>query len=226
LVTLNVMHRTYAQLLWPLDYAQAAPPLFLWIERWIYLHWGFGEDQLRLVSLLCGAASVGLFAWVVWRRFPAPIAVAAAAIFAFCDKLIWHSDEVKQYSSDVFSALILIALAIGLRRPVSSLRRLWLIALVSAVLLWFSFPVVFVYRTDQLDAAGHDCPACCMGTNITCQCDILVPGCKCSCDGIVYSAVSNHRQRPCTIPRSLLAGAFRRLVALVDYSLVADIRSF
>jgi 4-amino-4-deoxy-L-arabinose transferase-like glycosyltransferase len=144
------MHRTYAQLLWPLDYAQAAPPLFLWIERWIYLHWGFGEDQLRLVSLLCGAASVGLFAWVVWRRFPAPIAVAAAAIFAFCDKLIWHSDEVKQYSSDVFSALILIALAIGLRRPVSSLRRLWLIALVSAVLLWFSFPVVFVYGPISL----------------------------------------------------------------------------
>ena len=52
LVTLNVMHRTYAQLLRPLDYTQAAPPLFLWIERWIYLHWGFGEDQLRLVAAL------------------------------------------------------------------------------------------------------------------------------------------------------------------------------
>jgi hypothetical protein len=150
LVTLNVMHRTYAQLLRPLDYAQAAPPLFLWIERWIYLHWGFGEDQLRLVSLLCGIASVGLFAWVVWRRFPAPVAVAAAAIFAFCDKLIWHSDEVKQYSGDVFSALVLIAMATGLRRPVLPSRRLWMIATVSAVLLWFSFPVVFVYAPISL----------------------------------------------------------------------------
>lgn len=145
LVTLNVMHRSYGQLLRPLDYEQAAPPLFLWAEKWMLTHFGFGEYQLRLISLLCGVLSVPLFALLVWRLFPAPIALSAAALFAFCDKLIWHSAEVKQYGPDVFAGVVLLFLAIGWRRPVSFIARTFLISLVAAVLVWFSFPAVFVF---------------------------------------------------------------------------------
>src|SRR6185312_3602720 len=150
LVTLNVMHRSYGELARPLDFEQAAPPLFLWGERWLYLHFGFGEYPLRLISLICGVLSVPLFAWLARRLFTPPVAVIVAALLAFCDKLIWHSAQVKQYSGDVFVAVVLLALAIGLRRPVLATARLWVIALVSAVLLWFSFPAVFVFGAISL----------------------------------------------------------------------------
>lgn len=150
LVTLNVMHRSYGQLLRPLDYEQAAPPAFLWAEKWMLTHFGFGEYQLRLVSLLCGAFSVPLFALLAWRLFPAPVALCAAALFAFCDKLIWHSAEVKQYGPDVFAAVVLMFLVIGWRRPVSFVGRTLLVCLVAAVLVWFSFPAVFVFGGASL----------------------------------------------------------------------------
>jgi hypothetical protein len=150
LVTLNVMHRSYGQLLRPLDDAQAAPPLFLWGEKWILTHVGFGEYQLRLISLLCGVLSVPLFALLVWRLFPAPIALSVAALFAFCDKLIWHSAEVKQYGPDIFAAVLLLFLTIGWRRPVSFIARTLLISLVAAVLVWFSFPAIFVFGGASL----------------------------------------------------------------------------
>lgn len=150
LVTLNVMHRDYRELLRPLDYEQAAPPLFLWGERWMYLHLGFGEYQLRLISLICGVTSVMLFGWLAWRLFPPPVAVAVAAFLALCDKVIWHSAQVKQYSGDVLVAVVLLCLAIGLRRPVLAAARLWLVAAMSAILLWFSFPAVFVFAAISL----------------------------------------------------------------------------
>ena len=150
LVTLNVTHRTYDQLLRPLDYKQAAPPLFLWGLRWIYLHLGFGEYQLRVISLLCGMGSVVLFSWLAWRLFPAPVAVCVAGMFAFSDKLIWHSAEEKQYSGDVFAAVVLLFMALALRWPIRPLGRLALLAGFGALLLWFSFPSVFVFGAISL----------------------------------------------------------------------------
>ena len=150
LVTLNLMHRDYRQLLRPLDYEQAAPPLFLWAEKAMLDRFGFGEYQLRLVSLICAVVSLVLFAWTAWRLFPAPVALWAAALFAFCDKLIWHSAEVKQYSSDVLAAMLLLFLAIGLRHPLWAAGRLMVLAIVAAVLAWFSFPAVFVFAALSL----------------------------------------------------------------------------
>jgi len=145
LVTLNVMHRGYGELTRPLDYGQLAAPAFLWGERWMLLHLGFGEYQIRLISLLCGIGSVALFGWLAWRLFPAPAAVCVAALFAVCDKLIWHSAEVKPYASDVLSAVLLLFLAIGLRHPLSFALRVIVLSAVCSVLLWFSLTAVFVF---------------------------------------------------------------------------------
>src|SRR5205085_12273531 len=49
LVALNVMDRSAGQLLGPLDYAQAAPPLFLLAERGMWVITGNPDFALRLV---------------------------------------------------------------------------------------------------------------------------------------------------------------------------------
>src|ERR1700736_2625255 len=58
LVVLNVMHKTAPQLLGRLDYAQAAPPLFLIAERGMLLAFGPNEYALRSISLACGVVSL------------------------------------------------------------------------------------------------------------------------------------------------------------------------
>ena len=47
----NVIERGYQQLLAPLTFYEAAPPLFLWIERWIALHVSDTQWVMRLLPL-------------------------------------------------------------------------------------------------------------------------------------------------------------------------------
>src|SRR5437588_6568692 len=95
LVTLNVMDRSYAQLLRPLDYEQAAPPLFLWAEKALLNTFGFSEYALRLVSLVAGVGSLSLFVLLSWRLLSPALSPWVVAWFALCEKFIWHSAEVK-----------------------------------------------------------------------------------------------------------------------------------
>src|SRR4051812_38120600 len=90
LVVLNVANKSFAELMGRLEYAQAAPPLFLFAERGLMLLLGENEYAFRLVSLLCGVTSLVLFALICRRIFPGLIAPLTLAIFAFSNKLIWH----------------------------------------------------------------------------------------------------------------------------------------
>src|SRR5207237_1879977 len=53
-LAMNVRMKSAAQLLRALDYNQAAPPLFLFFERAMYLAFGPSEPALRLAALLGG----------------------------------------------------------------------------------------------------------------------------------------------------------------------------
>src|SRR5690606_20568037 len=56
-VARNIAERGFAALALPLDYAQYAPPVFLWITKFFTMLFGMGEMALRLYPLLCGIAS-------------------------------------------------------------------------------------------------------------------------------------------------------------------------
>jgi hypothetical protein len=144
LVALNVMDKSAAQLFGQLDYAQAAPPLFLLAERGLWLATHNPEYALRLVSLLCGIASMPIFAVLCWRLLPGAVAPWTAGFFAFSDKLIWHSAEVKPYSGDVFIAVLLLFVALAIKHGTPAVRFVWL-SLVAAIALWFSFPAAIVF---------------------------------------------------------------------------------
>lgn len=144
LVALNVMDKSAVQLFRQLDYAQAAPPLFLLAERGLWLATHNPDYALRLVSLLCGIASLPVFAVLCWRLLPGAAAPWTVAFFAFSDKLIWHSAEVKPYSGDVFVAVLLLFIALAIKHGTAEKRFIWL-SLTAAVALWFSFPAAIVF---------------------------------------------------------------------------------
>jgi len=147
---LNIARKNGHDLLGPLQYNQAAPPLFLLALRGLYVTVGGSEYAMRSVSLLSGLLTLVLFAILAWRLVPRPQAVVAATLFAFSDKLIWHSVEVKQYSGDVLVAVALLCAAlIGLATD-SPARRFLRVAAIASVGLWFSHPTVFTFAAISL----------------------------------------------------------------------------
>jgi hypothetical protein len=104
---------------------------------------------MRLIPVLMGIGALVLFAGLAWGRLSPVGAAFAVGLFACSDRLIWHAVEAKQYSGDVFFAVLLLWLA--LRRPGSdAMRRLWTCSIVAAAGMWMSHPMVFVFAGVSL----------------------------------------------------------------------------
>src|ERR1700748_299826 len=59
----NVLGKGFRELLGPLFFAEAGPPLFLWVERAVSLVLGDSTFALRLLPFLASCAGLLLFAW-------------------------------------------------------------------------------------------------------------------------------------------------------------------
>lgn len=142
-LVLNVIHLDFADYFGPLIHHQAAPPLFLGLERLALLALGDSEAALRLPILLLGCLSLVLFALLARRILtPGPAAVATG-LFAASDRLTWHATEVKPYAVDALVAVLVAWVYVRTRhRSLTTQCALW--ALVFPVLVWFSYPTCFV----------------------------------------------------------------------------------
>jgi len=143
-LALNILGRPAGALLQPLDDRQGAPVGFLLLEKLAVQLFGEGERALRLVPLVAGIASMGLFYALARRWLSSAEALFALALFALCPPLVYYSSEVKQYSTDVLVALAL--LWAGERSAERTARtRDWLaLVLAGAAGVWISHPAAFV----------------------------------------------------------------------------------
>jgi hypothetical protein len=142
-VLVNVLDRTFVELLGPLRFAEAAPPLFLWAERAVALLFGDSTYSLRLLPFLASCASLLLLAWVA-RRVLAPRAVPwAVLLFATSEMLLWHACEAKPYSLDVFAAVLLLALFVATHGwPLG--RQLLVYAPLAPLVIFLCYPGCFL----------------------------------------------------------------------------------
>ena len=139
----NVIRLDFRQMLGPQLVHQAAPPLFLFIERVMYLQFGDGIVALRMFPFLASLASVVLVALLAKQVLTPQAALWAVALFAVSDRMLWHAVEAKPYAIDVF-----VAAAVAYGYVVTRHYRLWqqcLFALpVLPVIVWLSYPACFV----------------------------------------------------------------------------------
>ncbi len=141
----NLVSRSPAELLQPLDYNQGAPVGFLLLSKAALAAFGSAEWALRLVPF--GASLAGLvgFAWLARRLLPANGgAVLAVALFALSPHLISYAAECKQYASDASIAIGLLACALPLLEGTGGRGRYALFAVAGAGAVWFSHPAAFV----------------------------------------------------------------------------------
>jgi hypothetical protein len=139
----NIVGRTFSRLLEPLDYNQAAPPLFLMAERLAYLLGGTTEFALRAVPLAGGLLSVLIFKRIAQACVDRTAAFISVGLFAMCDHLIYYSSEAKQYSTDVTAALLCYVILDAASRSTLTISRGFFFGVLGAMILWWSHPAVF-----------------------------------------------------------------------------------
>lgn len=123
----------------------ARPPmLFMLIERFFISVFGNNEISLRAFPFICGVGALFVFWRLVARVLERHAALLALALFILLDPLVYYSAELKQYSTDLVCALILAFVSINFLRKELDVKKAVFVAVVGALVLWFSNAMVFV----------------------------------------------------------------------------------
>ncbi len=140
---LNVLGKSFHEQLGSLFLHEAAPPLFLWLERAVSLALGDGPFALRLVPLLTSCGALILFVPLARRWLPITCVPWAVLLFACSDRLLWHACEAKPYAVDIFLATLVLTLFTETRTwPLA--RQILLYALLSPICIFLSYPGCFL----------------------------------------------------------------------------------
>jgi len=153
-VALNVLQKSIAGLLGPLDWHEASPPGFLILEKLVVTWVGRSEYALRLVPLLAGVAGLIGFAVVARRLCGARAALWAVALMASSDKLIAQANAAKHFTLDVLCAVLLTWLAMRILRKTRPTASFLMWGALGAVCPWVSFASVFVFAATSVMLAA------------------------------------------------------------------------
>ena len=144
MLALNVVERSPARLLEPLDRNQGAPVGFLLATKSSVECFGPSERALRLVPYLASLAGMIAFGVAAFRLLPRMTAHFALLLFAVSPFVVSYAAESKQYSSDAAIAAGLLAVAAPLFSGGARLKRWIALAFFGAVAVWCSHPALFI----------------------------------------------------------------------------------
>ena len=143
-LALNIIDRSYLELTQTLDYNQAAPLGFLWLEKLATQIFGNSEYALRLLPFIASIISLGVF-YRLTRLYGSSLAgVIAIALFACGRYTLYFATELKPYSSDVAIALILFWLLSKLHHRMLGVKEIIGLAAVGSLAIWLSYPSLFM----------------------------------------------------------------------------------
>jgi hypothetical protein len=144
MLVLNVVSRGFWDLLRPMDYNQAAAPLFLWAERLAVAVGGVGELSLRAVPMLTGLTLPVLLGLLGFRLGGTAMGGAAAFLAALSPTLIRFANEAKPYGLDPFVTVVLLLFGWRVAEKPESVGRWRALAVGGLWGLLSSIPAVFV----------------------------------------------------------------------------------
>lgn len=142
-LALNLVNRSFVELTQLLDYHQAAPVGFLFIEKLSILIFGNHDYIMRLFPLFAGILAVYLIYKIARASF-GTAGLFAVLMFSIGWWLVRYSSELKQYGSDVMVALLLVYLAIKCLREGAQKEDFLTLGIAGAIVLWISHPSVFI----------------------------------------------------------------------------------
>lgn len=153
-LALNVLTRNFSELLQPLDWGQAAPVGFLWLERALSSHADVPDMWLRIVPWCAGA----VLPWLLWRLGRRMVGTGAGALAAVAGAgslmALRYSTEAKPYASDAAVAAVLLLLASEAAAEPQRMRRWWALAAAMVLAVPLSLPAVFVIAAVAVSLAA------------------------------------------------------------------------
>jgi len=140
----SFLHFSYTDLATKaLDHDQKAPIGFLWLVKFSVDLFGKNEMALRTIPLLAGISSLFIYMRVCGYFLKPLTQILSLALFAFAPALIYHSVEIKQYSTECLATVAALYLFIRFKDHQEWKGKiLWGIS--GAITLWFSYSVIFV----------------------------------------------------------------------------------
>jgi hypothetical protein len=142
-LALNIINRSYAGLLRPLDLVQAAPYGFLIIQKFMLSIFGSNDYSLRIFPQLCGLISLLIF-WAASKKILSGACfMIGLLLFSVSEYLIYFASELKQYSTDVTVGLIITSLTVSVLTVGFNRRNFAGLALCTGLGIWLSHPAFF-----------------------------------------------------------------------------------
>ena len=148
-VGLSVLTRSYGGLLRPLSGEQAAPPGWLWLERFCTQLFGNSELALRLPELLAALALPVLVA-VLGHRFLGGWGWLPVAFVALSPYLVFYSAELKPYGPDATFTVLTILLTVCVLDHDLALPWLLWWGGVMAVVAFLSWPALVAVASSAV----------------------------------------------------------------------------
>jgi hypothetical protein len=142
-LAVNIVTRNFSELTHLLDYHQAAPIGFLFIEKLLIILFGNHDYVLRLFPLFAGILAIYLIYKIARTSFGA-FGLFAVSMFSISWWLVHYSSELKQYTSDMTVALLLVYLAGNCLRERIETKNFLTLGIVGAFVIWISHPSVFI----------------------------------------------------------------------------------
>ena len=142
-LAMNLVTRNFGELTRLLDYHQAAPIGFLFIEKLSLVIFGNHDYIMRLFPLFAGILATYLIYRIARVHF-GTFGLFAVLMFSISWWLVHYSSELKQYSSDVMVALLLVFLAGNCLKESAKAKDFLLLGILGAVTIWISHPSVFI----------------------------------------------------------------------------------
>lgn len=147
-LAINILTRNPFQFLSPLDHLQSAPPIFMGITKIFTYIFKTNEFSLRIIPFLSSLLSIPIFFLLSQKIFKTRYTqLIATFLFTFNYRLIYYSQEFKQYSSDVFITLLCIYWLSNKNLKDLSLRKTFLYGIIFCIIPLLSVPSTFVFIT-------------------------------------------------------------------------------
>ncbi|MCR4031199.1 MULTISPECIES: glycosyltransferase family 39 protein [Flavobacterium] len=105
----NIKHLSFVELLYPLDFYQSAPPLYLWLQKIFIQVFPFSFwINIKILSFISSVLGVILFYVFIKRNNYAPIFLLLFIILLFNPFIVYNSITVKQYTIDLTGVIFLL----------------------------------------------------------------------------------------------------------------------
>jgi hypothetical protein len=146
-IALEIGTRTPGGLLDQLDYGQVAPPLFLLLEKGLFVLSGGRDWALRLLPFAASVLALAIALPLARRMLPVVPALVAGALFALTPALVVFTWQLKPYSVDVLIAASVLALGVHICQPERPPGLVNWLGVVGLVAVLISVPAPFVLAT-------------------------------------------------------------------------------